>query len=69
MKLLVKPMREAILDGTERVITSKELKCSLPRSSYSLVINTGHRTNDPFVSAELIMLPGVYVISTSSGVP
>ena len=28
--------------------------------NYSLVINTGHRTNDPFVSAELIILAGAY---------
>ena len=59
MKLLVKPVREAISAGTERVITSKELKCFLPRSSYILVINTGHRINNPYVSAKLIMLPGI----------
>lgn len=54
----MKPMREAILDGTEKVITSEEFKCSFPLSSYSLVVSTGLR-NDPYVSAKLFLLPGM----------
>lgn len=60
MKLLVKPMREAILAGTEKVIVSEKLECSLPRyrSSYSLVISSGHKSSNPYISANLYLLPG-----------
>jgi len=57
-------MRKSIQAGTERAITSEVLKCPLPRSDFILVITTGKRKRDPYISANLYLLPGTHSIIT-----